>query len=155
MDPRTKHTCRRQLYEFVKDILVECPKCGKRAMVDTNGYTFFQTMAENVRVTCSHCAYHKTLNRVSIRSKHFIIGAAFDPFFRLPLWLKTEMYGEVLWAYNHEHLDILEQHVAAKLRERNGFKYRIKGIGARLPRWMTAAKNREEVLKAIERLKVK
>ncbi|MEZ4891641.1 MAG: hypothetical protein R2778_01350 [Saprospiraceae bacterium] len=35
------------------------------------------------------------------------------------------MYGEVLWAYNHEHLD-MEQHVAAKLRERNGFKYRIK-----------------------------
>jgi hypothetical protein len=33
--------------------------------------------------------------------------------------------------------------------------FNVKSIGARLPRWMTSAKNREAVLKAIEKLKEK
>jgi hypothetical protein len=66
-----------------------------------------------------------------------------------------EFSGELLWAYNREHLDFLEQHVAAKLRERNGFNFNVKSIGARLPKWMTAANNREAVLKTMEKLRMK
>lgn len=153
MEIRTKHTYRTHLYEFIKDVLVECPKCKGNALVNTNGYTVFQPAAVNVRVVCGHCGYNKTLDSLSTRSKHLIIGAPIDPFFHLPLWLKMEVGDELLWAYNLEHLDFLAQHVGAKLRERNGFKYQVKSMGARLPRWMTAAKRRDEVLKAIEKLK--
>jgi len=54
-----------------------------------------------------------------------------------------------------EHIEFLAEHVGAKLRERNGFKFRIRSIGARLPRWMTSTSNREAVLKAIEKLQEK
>lgn len=155
MEKRTKHTYRTHLYEFIKNVLVECPNCGQQALVNTNGYTIFQPEAVNVRVVCTHCGYNKMLDRLSTRSKHLIIGAPVDPFFHLPLWLKMELGDELLWAYNQEHLDFLAQHVGAKLRERNGFKYQVKSIGARLPRWMTAARRREEVLRAIEKLRSK
>jgi hypothetical protein len=41
------------------------------------------------------------------------------------------------------------------LRERNDVEYSNKSLGSRLPKWMTSKKNREEVLKAIDKLKNK
>lgn len=155
MENRTKHTYRLRIYDFVKDVFVECPHCAKRAFVNTNGYTAFQPEAVNVRVVCGHCGYNKVLEKISTRSKHLIIGAPVDPFFHLPLWLKTEIGENLFWAYNYEHLDFLAQHIGAKLRERNGFQFQTRSIGARLPRWMTAAKRRDEMLRAIEKLRAK
>lgn len=153
MENRTKHTYRTHLYDFIKDVLVECPTCGKRALVNTNGYTIYQPEAVNIRVVCGQCGFNKVLEKLSTRSKYLVIGAPVDPYFHLPLWLKMEVGDELLWAYNHEHLDFLEQHVGAKLRERSGFQYQVKSIGAKLPRWMTAAKRRDEVLRAIGKLR--
>jgi hypothetical protein len=155
MEPRTKHTYRTHLYDFIKDILVVCPSCEGMALVDTRGYAIFQREAKDVRVVCGKCGHSKTLDRIVTRNISLKIGAPVDPFFHLPVWLQEEVGGELLWAYNREHLEFLEQHVGAKLRERNGFDYQVKSIGARLPRWMTAAKRRDAILKAINRLKTK
>lgn len=80
-------------------------------------------------------------------------GVATDPVFGLDLWLRTPCTGEVLWAYNDEHLEFLRRYVGATVRERtpkqNG------SIASRLPRWMTSAKHRDEVLAAISRLEVR
>ena len=81
--------------------------------------------------------------------------AGFYRFFHLPVWLSVDFSGETLWAYNLEHLNFLAEHVGAKLRERNSLAFNVRSIGARLPRWMTAADNREAILKAIEKLKEK
>ncbi|MCC6723425.1 MAG: TFIIB-type zinc ribbon-containing protein [Saprospiraceae bacterium] len=155
METRTKHTYRTQLYEFAKDVLVECPNCAHQALVNTNGETVFKSEKVKVRVVCGHCGFNKYLEQLWAKSKHFLLGAAVDPFFHLPLWLKIELGDHLLWAYNHEHLRFVEEHVAAKLRERNGFQFQTRSIGARLPRWMTAAKRREEILRAIEKLRNK
>ena len=88
-----------------------------------------------------------------MKGKHLVFGAPVDPFFHLPVWFQTTFEGELLWAYNIAHLEFLADHVGDKLRERNGFKFNVKSIGARLPRWMTSKKNREEILKAIHHLK--
>jgi len=57
--------------------------------------------------------------------------------------------GEV-WAYNFRHLAQLHCYVAATLRdERHGGNA---SWSSRLPAWMKAAKNREPVLKALDRL---
>jgi hypothetical protein len=61
----------------------------------------------------------------------------------------------VVWAYNLEHLDLLRRFVAASLRERppwyeHGRKMTYIG---RLPAWIKRAKNRDEVLRAIDRLR--
>ncbi len=153
METRTKHTYRTQLYEFAKDVLVECPNCARQALVNTNGETVFLSEKVKVRVVCGHCGFNKDLERIWTKSKHLILGEAIDPFFHLPLWLKIELGDHLLWAYNYDHLHFIEEHIAAKLRERNGFQFQTRSIGARLPRWMTAAKRREEMLRAIEKLR--
>jgi len=99
--------------------------------------------------------HFKTTRSKTKAWQYFDLWFASGSFFHLPVWLQTDFSGEILWAYNLEHLDFLAAHIGAKLRERNGFQFRVRSIGARLPRWMTSAGNREAVLKAIEKLREK
>ena len=78
-------------------------------------------------------------------------------FVDLPLWFKADFRGKVLWAVNGEHLDFLEEIVAATLREKvvRG-RTRISRNGAmpyNLPSWLLSAKNRLDLLRVIEKLK--
>lgn len=162
MNDRVKHTYRTNLYTFASKVLVVCPNCEGMAVVHAEAFNAPKTEISEVRVICTGCGYSKTKEHLSKRQDPkqkqgnvLIFGAPVDPFFHLPVWLQTEFSGEILWAYNVEHLDFLGEHVGAKLRERNGFKYNVRSIGARLPRWMTSAGNREAILKEIETLKSK
>jgi hypothetical protein len=162
MENRSKQTYHTHLYQFVKDILVECPQCAKQAIVHTGVFDALKKIEYNVRVVCAACGYNKTLEKISPRQDPkqkrgnvLVMGVPRDPFFYLPVWLQADFSGETLWAYNLEHLDFLAQHVGAKLRERNTSPRMNRSIGARLPRWMTAADKREAVLKAIEKLRGK
>ena len=150
---RTKHSYHTHLYRFVQEVLVVCPGCAGKAVVKTGNFQDMKYEVQGVRVVCTGCGYSRSLERVAMRSNHLIFGAPVDPFFHLPLWLQAECSGQLLWAYNHAHLDFLAQHVAARLRERNTAKHQVGSIGARLPRWMTAAHQRETVLKVIERMR--
>ena len=155
METRTKHTYKTQIYRFVKNILVVCPGCEGKALVQTGNFQDLKFEINGVRMVCGGCGYNKTLGSVPMRSKHLIFGAPLDPFFHQPVWLQSTFSGQLLWAYNLEHLEFLAEHVGAKLRERNGFQLNVKSIGARLPRWMTSKNNRDAVLKAIMLLKKK
>lgn len=80
---------------------------------------------------------------------------ATDPYFDLPLRVQSATRHGWLWAYNLEHLDLIRAYVQAPLRERAPW-YDTKQkmtLVARLPRWIKTAKHREEVLRAIERLR--
>lgn len=120
MTTRTKHTYQTYLYDFIKDILVVCPQCEAKALVKTGDFTSMKFNIQGVRVVCGQCGYNKELKSISRKHPSIIIGGPIDPFFCLPVWLQADFSGDLLWAYNLEHLDFLEQHVGAKLRERNG-----------------------------------
>ena len=71
----------------------------------------------------------------------------------MPLWLTTNHRANRLWALNEDHLNWLESFIAAEIRED-----KVGGssaLHATLPRWMTAAKNRKDVTKAVARLRRK
>lgn len=162
MEPRTKHTYRKSIYDFAREVLVVCPKCAGKALVRAEDFNTPKYEISEVKVVCTGCGFNKTLENLSKRQDPhqkrgniLIFGSPVDPFFHLPVWLQADFSGEILWAYNMAHLDFLAEHVGASLRERNGFKFRVRSIGARLPRWMTSAGNREAVLKAIEKLREK
>jgi len=78
-----------------------------------------------------------------------------DPYFLLPLWYQSRFGNENLWAYNKEHLEIIEKHVGAELRERHNSESYNGSLGSRLPKWISSAKNRKYLLKTIKRLKEK
>jgi hypothetical protein len=115
------------IYELDDEFLVVCPKCSRKA-----------------KVLASEIASEKINNK---------LFGGFDWYFRLPLWLEISCCGETLWAYNLRHLEILEDYVSAKLRERT--KKGRNSFLSKLPNWIKSAKNRREVLKAIGKLKEK
>jgi transcription elongation factor Elf1 len=150
---RSKNAYQTYVYAFVYDIEVVCPLCGEKARVFTGNFLDFRYDIEAVKLVCTHCGHNRQLPKIARRHPHLVFGAPVDPFFHQPLWLQATFKNQhILWAYNRDHLAFIQQHIGAKLRERNGQPLRSRSIGARLPRWMTAANQREGVLKAIQQI---
>lgn len=139
------------IYELGDEFLVVCPKCSQMAKVfssEISSEKINNNLFASRRLVCLHCACRKEW-----KAKQVSIGGNCDWYFRLPLWLQISCCGETLWAYNLKHLEILENYIAAKLRERT--KKGRNSFLSKLPNWMKSAKNRREVLKAISKLKEK
>jgi hypothetical protein len=147
-DPLTR------VYQFTDNVLARCPACDGCAVVLRNlgepeygPKTSSGSLRIRRRLRCGACGLFK--DEFTSAS---LIGGPVDPFFRLPLWLQADVRGHVLWAYNVQHLDLLESYVAARLRERRALPGSMSML-ARLPTWLKAAKNRDEVLRVINRLR--
>lgn len=132
---------------FYSNFLVECPRCRKCTQL------IFKHEAAQYQYACTACGFNE--KRPSISGPRYLYTGNWHE--RLGLWLQTESCGNVLWAANAEHLTFLEDYVGAKLRERRQTEYgwSNKSMASRLPQWITSAKNRDEVLRGIERLKRK
>ncbi len=83
------------------------------------------------------------------------MNAPCDPYFRLAAWYQIETPWGLLWAYNEEHLEVIERFVADKLRSRNGLPMLNNSLASRLPQWVTDSRHREAILKYIQRFKAK
>jgi hypothetical protein len=148
-----------KIHDFYEEFLVECPRCGKKAKVVIDEAEYAKLSARKLekfrnlyfgprKLICLTCVH-----RDAWQGNQILTGSNVDWYFRLPLWLQTSCGGEILWAYNERHLAMLENYVAAKLRERT-----VKGRNSflsKLPKWIKSAKNRDEILKAIAKLKRK
>jgi hypothetical protein len=148
----------RPLTAYADLVYVVCPRCGSRAVVVARpGLPELRHYGELLfrprRLACDDCAL--TREWTAERRGNALIGVQLggpdDPFFGLPLWLQAPCRGKVLWAYNERHLDVLEAYVAATLRERGDGP--AMSMVACLPAWIKAAGNRDDVLRAIERLR--
>jgi hypothetical protein len=148
-----------RIYDFYEEFLVVCPKCGGLAKVVIDEAEFEKLPTRKLqkfrnqffaprRLVCLNC-----LHRDTWKGNQILTGSNVDWYFRLPLWLAVSCCGETLWAYNEKHLEFLGNYVAAKLRERN-----LKGRNSflsKLPKWIKSAKNRDEILRAIGKLRGK
>ncbi len=97
------------------------------------------------------CAYEAQLSRHTHHE-----GRITDPVFGLPLWLQKEFRQDLFWAYNYEHLQLLQQYIGAKLRERgiaprNTIR-KNSAMLSRLPEFIKKAANRAGLLKLIQNL---
>jgi hypothetical protein len=139
-----------------QEILVRCPGCQGCAVVavhpeyDTHaaGQSYRRAFAPR-RLVCSACGLTREWSGNQITGH----TDARDPYFGLPLWLQTHSAGgHLLWAYGRRHLDLLEDYVTARHRER-GVPPGSMSMVERLPAWLKSARNRGEVLKAIDRIR--
>jgi hypothetical protein len=137
---------------FSASALVRCPRCDRIAhferrpgrSADARGRTY-----PELRLVCRSCG----LSRIDAGPYRPSAGPGW-PCYQPPLWLRAETRHGVLWAYNLEHLGLISRFVAADLRERapwydTGHKMTLV---ARLPAWIKSAKNRDEVLRTIDRM---
>jgi hypothetical protein len=140
-----------QLGDFGTQFLVECPRCGRCALVRRSAAAPHERATHRATLSCTACGH----SAVQLTSEARIDGAT-DWFFGVPLWLSAPCCGETLWAYNADHLAYLERYVGAQLREHirhpeHGWSNA--SLGSRLPAWMQSAKNRDAVLACIARLR--
>jgi hypothetical protein len=182
----------RYLWDFIGNVLVECPNCRRCAVVECS-----RGLRGTPRLTCPACAlsrrgwpppseaemrrcarrrcprcnawlgkaplrFRKRQRTVEVRcpcgavcSTKFpggsmTLGDFVDPYFGLPLWLRADVQGRTLWAYNREHLSFLDAYVRAGVRQRA--PNRNASLASRLPRWLKASGVRQPVLRAIARV---
>lgn len=135
------------IYAFAKMFLVECAKCGACATVTDMSEGEKAALFGEKRFVCTKCGASKTekFNKYAIRNE------GFEWYFGYPLYLKVHCCGHILWAHNEEHLNFLQSYTEAKLRE-EGTQHTLAN---RLPKWIKDAKNRDEVLRCIQKLREK
>ena len=130
--------------DFYKEVLVVCISCEKKAIPKVS----FET--KSARLFCEHCGYNKETSTVFYMGT---IKMAANHYFNADYWLKIKFKNEIFWAYNDKHLAYLERYISATLREhkdRTGFT-----LIEKLPKFYHEAKNRNPLLKVIEKLKSK
>ena len=128
------------------NILIRCPHCQQAALIRSTSYSSADRKWTS-DCFCANCvkAWQFHPGGYAVNDSH--------PYRYLPLWLQTNCCGEVLWAFNREHLEFLEEYVSQTLRKR---PHNFNGsLQSRLPKWILSAKNRQAVLRGIKRLKVK
>ncbi|MCQ8775037.1 hypothetical protein [Streptomyces telluris] len=140
-------------------ILVRCPKCERQAEVltavrDTRNNASSRDVPR--RLVCRYCGLSR--QRKKDDPIAFCWSGAqdmLDPYFHEPLWLQKNTRHGRLWAYNPEHLDLLRQYVQATLREHDPWyePWRKMGLFGRLPAWIKQAKNRDAVLRGLDRMR--
>ena len=143
------------LDEFIRYKAVvkrNCPQCGE---IIYHSQDNFKNPPDELEVLCTNCnfkaAYIPSISNYS--SSPDIKGLKGDPYFGFPLWLQTEVKGNLFWAFNRDFLNEIKNFVEADLRE-NKTRYHMT-MTSRLPEFIKTAKNRDAVLKAIERMLMK
>ncbi|MGY1496102.1 hypothetical protein ACW4TU_05675 [Streptomyces sp. QTS52] len=144
--------------DFIGSVLVRCPRCARPAHVQPDPHEPDQAIHSVLfaprRLVCGGCGLSRRWSGSSVMFSGSTAATARDPYFHLPVWLQTETRHGRLWAYNLEHLAYIRRFVAASLRERAPWydTGRKMTLVARLPVWIKSAKNRDEVLRAIDRI---
>lgn len=134
---------------FGRRLLVDCPACEGKAVIAVadpgEGSVDFAAR----RLICESCGLTRDQPATPM-------GVIADPFMGRPPRLRAETRHGVLVAWNEDHLDYLERYLAGGLREETPAGeggVRNASIVSRLPVWAKAAKNRDEMLKAIARVR--
>ncbi len=133
------------LNDFYQETCVICPSCEKKAIAKVN----FEN--KTARLFCVHCGYNKETSTALITNGSVEMAA--HQYFKAELWLKASFKNEIFWAFNNKHLEYLERYISAILREhkaRTGFT-----LLEKLPKFYHEAKNREDLLRIITKLKKK
>ncbi|MFG2495599.1 hypothetical protein ACGFSD_31815 [Streptomyces caniferus] len=147
------------LVQFTGHLLVVCPRCGGCALVlPRPGLPepkyFSELLFLPRRLACRGCGTVADWEP-EVRGAGLVAanpGGTEDPFFRQPLWLQTRCAGQILWAYNEDHVTELSDYVGATMREHGASPTRA--MIPRLPRWMKSSAHRSDVLAGLETLRV-
>jgi hypothetical protein len=143
---------------FIGHIMVRCPKCSEAAhVIPAPGPPAIGRpgLFHPRRLVCPGCGLTRDSDRRRVVFATSTLQQATDPYFDLPLWFQAHTRHGWLWAYNADHLMLIRNYVAAPLRERAAWydTGQRMSVVARLPLWIKRGRNREDVLRAVDRLR--
>jgi DNA-directed RNA polymerase subunit RPC12/RpoP len=126
-----------------------CSNCGKEIIrVIPN----LSEKKEHLSIKCENCGETETHKPRNIENRMFFTNqqGEKEKIFGLSLWLQEEVKGDILWAYNYDHLNYLENYISSDLRVRIGMT-----LSAKLPQFIKDKKNRTRLIKLIGKMKIK
>ena len=158
---------------FTTGIQVKCPKCHGMGIVTADEGSAYFNQCKNcgryyrvdieetakqhfsaLHVKCPYCGtmmsgeVHKTVEAFSYAAE---INKGKEPWFGLELWFLTSFQGKPIWAINREHLTYLIDYLSADMREKPMGRGK-KTQSDHLPTFMKTAKNRERIVKLLEKM---
>lgn len=142
-----KNGCDMMVYKAT--IKLYCPVCAHHIRFEK----LEKEKLPSVSVQCGECdsrfdikpRYEKYLRNYSQKKQ----GLKQDAVFGCPLYFQDDCKGNLFWAKNREHLLEMEAYVSSELRT---LPYRMRMV-ERLPAFIKEAKNREAVLKILQKWK--
>ncbi len=129
---------------FSDKTLVVCPKCNGKATITS------KLNPESAELSCSFCHYY---SNKPIPFDKRELDLTKDYHFDCEIWLQASFKNERFWAHNYEHLTYMKQYIGAGLRERNNREFFT--LVEKLPSFIKSAKNRDRLLKLIDKLEKK
>lgn len=152
--------------DFIAHIDVICPKCTSKAVViGGQPYINITEYESNVMFSCVSCGFtlkysttpkigiYRNSSGKNISARILIMNTSKDPYFGFEVWYQIETRYGLLWAYNTEHLTVIQNYIADNLRSRNGLPYKNNCIASRLPQWAKDSKNRDYLIKQLVKMK--
>lgn len=135
---------------FFDHLVVDCPACGGKAVITLTEAVEHPREAAPAarRMLCHACG----AVREQHRTPH---GVLIDEFMGLPPRLRAVTRHGDLVARNRAHLDYLEAYLSGRLRVELVVADGVRNasVASRLPAWAKSAKNRDDILKAIARVR--
>lgn len=132
--------------DFYQEVWVVCPACTKKSIAKAD-YD-----KKQARLYCESCGYNKQVpTETSVLGVKENWEMAAHGYFNAKLWLQHPFKNDLFYAFNGEHLNYLEQYIAAGLREHKDRTHFT--LLEKLPKFYHEAKNRKTLLKIIEKLK--
>lgn len=148
MSDRSIDDGRTVLELLLETVDVRCPQCGGHArLAQIDGGE--PALHAPRRLSCFACGFTRHHDGTALG----ISRSGEDPCFGYPLWYRRETSKGRLWASHHSQLEEMRAYVAASNRDRSHMDtWRNQGYLTRLPGWVRSAKNREMVVKALDRM---
>lgn len=128
-----------------------CSDCGSHI---TDVIADLKSPKSKTLIKCTSCGSPNQVARWESYILKYLHEGIIDAVFGLPLFLQIPVKNEILWAYNLPHLNEIQNYVAAKLRERTTSRFKMTMV-EKLPNFIKVAKNRNEIIKAIDKLRSK
>ena len=140
-----------ELELFAAIVKLNCPNCGTPIEQRQGG---LKETNEFRQVKCPKCneEYLVKPQYESYRQPNPTPsnGLKCDSTFGLPYFFQENVRGNLFWARNMSHLEVMEDYIASDLREREGMT-----MVAKLPTFVKSKKNRGLILKILHKWKEK
>ncbi|GJH41240.1 hypothetical protein RCZ04_17900 [Capnocytophaga sp. HP1101] len=132
---------------FACVVKLNCPNCGTPIEEKQGG---LKEKKDLCQVKCPECGEEYLIKPQyqTYRKPNPIApnGLKCDSTFGLPYFFQENVRGNLFWARNMSHLQVMEDYIASDLRERNGMT-----MVAKLPTFVKSKKNRELILKILRK----
>jgi hypothetical protein len=138
-----------RLSDFQDEVWVCCKACNNEAIARVDHEL------KIAKLVCNHCGLNKVISTTTLSNngKEIVLILPAHAYFDADLWFSQPFKNEIFFALNPSHLLYLEEYIRAKLREHKDRTHFT--LLEKLPRFYHEAKNRDALLKIIEKLKKK